>query len=182
MSGQQELTNYEEDSEPEEEQQEEQGAPKGDYANIHDAGFKDFELRKELLSAITDCSFEHPSAVQHEVIPRAIIGLDVLCQAKAGMGKTAVFVIATIHQLASPENAEELKKNKPLALCIAHTHELAGQINSEFKRFLKFLPDIRTTVFYGGPYLNKTSIFYQTFLPPTIVQRCLLARALILRT
>ena len=32
--------------------------------------------------------------VQHECIPQAILGMDVLCQAKSGMGKTAVFVLA----------------------------------------------------------------------------------------
>ena len=29
--------------------------------------------------------------VQHEAIPQAILGTDVVCQAKSGMGKTAVF-------------------------------------------------------------------------------------------
>ena len=38
-------------------------------------------------------------AVQHECIPQAILGMDVLCQAKSGMGKTAVFVLATLQQL-----------------------------------------------------------------------------------
>ncbi|XP_014118443.1 PREDICTED: spliceosome RNA helicase DDX39B-like, partial [Pseudopodoces humilis] len=36
---------------------------------------------------------------QHECIPQAILGMDVLCQAKSGMGKTAVFVLATLQQL-----------------------------------------------------------------------------------
>lgn len=39
------------------------------------------------------------SLVQHECIPQAILGMDVLCQAKSGMGKTAVFVLATLQQL-----------------------------------------------------------------------------------
>ena len=38
-------------------------------------------------------------AVQDECIPQAILGMDVICQAKSGMGKTAVFVIATLQQL-----------------------------------------------------------------------------------
>lgn len=37
--------------------------------------------------------------MQHECIPQAILGMDVICQAKSGMGKTAVFVIATLQQL-----------------------------------------------------------------------------------
>ena len=37
--------------------------------------------------------------VQNECIPQAVLGMDVLCQAKSGMGKTAVFVLATLQQL-----------------------------------------------------------------------------------
>ncbi len=39
------------------------------------------------------------AAVQHECIPQAILGMDVICQAKSGMGKTAVFVISSLQQL-----------------------------------------------------------------------------------
>ncbi|EPB71633.1 DEAD/DEAH box helicase [Ancylostoma ceylanicum] len=72
---------------------------KGNYASIHSSGFRDFLLKPELLRAIIDCGFEHPSEVQHECIPQAILGMDIVCQAKSGMGKTAVFVLATLQQL-----------------------------------------------------------------------------------
>ena len=31
------------------------------YVGIHSSGFKDFLLKPELLRAIVDCGFEHPS-------------------------------------------------------------------------------------------------------------------------
>ena len=34
---------------------------KGSYAGIHSSGFRDFLLKSELLLAVTDCGFEHPS-------------------------------------------------------------------------------------------------------------------------
>lgn len=34
---------------------------KGSYVGIHSTGFRDFLLKSELLRAITDCGFEHPS-------------------------------------------------------------------------------------------------------------------------
>jgi len=37
--------------------------------------------------------------VQHECIPQGILAMDVICQAKSGMGKTAVFVLATLQQI-----------------------------------------------------------------------------------
>ena len=72
---------------------------KGTYVSIHSSGFRDFLLKPELLRAIVDCGFEHPSEVQHECIPQAILGMDIVGQAKSGMGKTAVFVLATLQQL-----------------------------------------------------------------------------------
>lgn len=34
---------------------------KGSYVGIHSTGFRDFLLKPELLRAIVDCGFEHPS-------------------------------------------------------------------------------------------------------------------------
>lgn len=36
-------------------------AVKGNYVSIHASGFRDFLLKPELLRAIVDCGFEHPS-------------------------------------------------------------------------------------------------------------------------
>lgn len=56
-----------------------------------------------LLFCFCECSnlslFFFCNAVQHECIPQAILGMDILCQAKSGMGKTAVFVLATLQQI-----------------------------------------------------------------------------------
>lgn len=42
-----------------------QGADKkGSYVGIHSTGFRDFLLKPELLRAIVDCGFEHPSEGQ----------------------------------------------------------------------------------------------------------------------
>jgi ATP-dependent RNA helicase UAP56/SUB2 len=81
--------------------------------------------------------------VQHECIPAAVLGTDIICQAKSGMGKTAVFVLTTLHLL------------KPVAgevhvVVLCHTRELAFQIQKEYERFSKYLPDIKSRVFYGG--------------------------------
>ena len=36
---------------------------KGGYSGVSSAGFSEFLLRAELLNAIQDCGFEHPSEV-----------------------------------------------------------------------------------------------------------------------
>merc|ERR1719197_236623 len=121
---------------------------KGSYVAIHSSGFRDFLLKAELLRAIVDCGFEHPSEVQHECIPQAILGTDILCQAKSGMGKTAVFVLASLQQIDASEKAV-----KVLVLC--HTRELAYQIKHEFDRFSKYFTDVKTGVVYGGTPIQK---------------------------
>jgi len=121
---------------------------KGSYVGIHSTGFRDFLLKPELLRAITDCGFEHPSEIQQRTIPYAALGTDVLCQAKSGLGKTAVFVLTTL-QLLEPVAGE----TSVLVMC--HTRELAYQIKNEYLRFSKYMPDIKTAVFYGGTPIQK---------------------------
>merc|ERR1719335_115156 len=121
---------------------------KGTYVAIHASGFRDFLLKPELQRAIVDCGFEHPSEVQHECIPQAILGSDILCQAKSGMGKTAVFVLACLQQIDITEKAV-----KVLVLC--HTRELAYQIKHEFDRFAKYFTGAKTGVVYGGIPIAK---------------------------
>ena len=75
-------------------------------------------------------------AVQHEAIPQALLGMDVLCQAKSGMGKTAVFVLATLNQLVPKEGEVSV-----LVLC--HTRELAYQIGNEYNRVAKYMPGVK---------------------------------------
>ncbi|GMN50030.1 hypothetical protein TIFTF001_019179 [Ficus carica] len=150
-----------------------ESAKKG-YVGIHSSGFRDFLLKPELLRAIVDSGFEHPSegkvlgldmificiheffgnhyfhthhsgnkTVQHECIPQAILGMDVICQAKSGMGKTAVFVLSTLQQI-------EPVAGQVAALVLCHTRELAYQICNEFQRFSTYLHEIKVSVFYGG--------------------------------
>ena len=40
---------------------------KGTYVSIHSSGFRDFLLKPELLRAIVDCGFEHPSEGAHQM-------------------------------------------------------------------------------------------------------------------
>jgi len=116
---------------------------KGSYVSIHSSGFRDFLLKPEILRAIVDCGFEHPSQVQNDTIPPAIVKTDIICQAKSGMGKTAVFVIATLQQLEPVDGEVHV-----LAMC--HTRELAFQINKEYERFSKYFTGVKTMVIIGG--------------------------------
>jgi ATP-dependent RNA helicase UAP56/SUB2 len=77
-------------------------------------------------------------------LPHSLLGLDVLCQAKAGMGKTAVFVLTVLNRLG-----EFGESNEVSCLVLAHTRELAFQIAKEFDRFSQNL-NYKTQVIIGG--------------------------------
>merc|ERR1719334_967362 len=135
---------------------------KGSYAGIQAAGFRDFLLKPEILRAVGDCGFEHPSEVQHECIPQAVLGMDILGQAKSGMGKTAVFVLATLQQIEPVDGQVSV-----LVMC--HTRELAFQISKEYERFSKFLPTIKVGVFFGGMAIAKDEQILKNNCPHVVV-------------
>jgi ATP-dependent RNA helicase UAP56/SUB2 len=119
------------------------GEKKGHFVGVHSSSFRDFMLKPELLRSIVDFGFEHPSQVQEEAIPNCLLGMDVLCQAKSGMGKTAVFVLTTLNQIT-------YKEGEVSVLVICHTREMAYQIGNEYSRFSKYMPSIKTAVLFGG--------------------------------
>lgn len=158
-----ELLNYDEDEAVDAAPQKEK-EQRGHYVGVHTTGFREFLLKPELMHAISDCGFEHPSQVQQECIPHALLGTDIICQGKSGMGKTAVFVISVLQQL-DPVPGEIS------CLCIAHTRELAFQITQEFQRFSKFMPDVKSVCIYGGiPKQQNIATLKQD--KPSIVVAC----------
>ena len=62
---------------------------KGNYVSIHSSGFRDFLLKPEVLRAIVDCGFEHPSEIQHECIPQVscVMVMVVRMMRRAGVWK-----------------------------------------------------------------------------------------------
>ena len=110
--------------------------------------WNDMILREEITRGVRECGFERPSEVQGYAIPELLNGHDVLCQAKSGMGKTGVFVIAALNMLCGTNEAYQ-----PLqCLVMAHTREMAHQIAKEFLRIGKYLshPPFRLGCYYGG--------------------------------
>merc|ERR1711885_61721 len=66
----------------------------------------------------------------------------------SGMGKTAVFVLATLQQI-------EPVDGQVSGLVMCHTRELAFQISKEYERFSKYLPKVKVGVFFGGLPIEK---------------------------
>jgi ATP-dependent RNA helicase UAP56/SUB2 len=89
--------------------------------------------------------------------------MDVICQAKSGMGKTAVFVLTTLQQLDMTQSGEVL------VMCLCHTRELAFQIQTEYDRFSKYMPDFKSAVFYGGVPVKEHKDLLKNECPHAVV-------------
>jgi ATP-dependent RNA helicase RhlE len=113
-----------------------------DNTNEQPLTFEQFDLKPELVSAVTDLGFTQPTPIQAQTIPLLLQGHDIIGCAQTGTGKTAAFSLPVLHHL---EGGSEF----PQALIITPTRELAEQILQSVRDFTRHLP-IRSTVVYGG--------------------------------
>ncbi|CAF4201356.1 unnamed protein product [Adineta steineri] len=158
MLGEQELVNYNEtDNASQIENKNDVTSLQSETAinsqiSIATRSFKDYLFKPELLRAIMDCGFEHPSEVQQKLIPQAILGTDILYEAKSGMGKTSAFVLATIQQLKPIDGQISI-------IVICHTRELIFSIGREYERFCRYMPSVKVSTFFGGvPITNHEDV------------------------
>ncbi len=117
--------------------------------------FTDFELRPEILEAVTAAGFEQPTPIQEVVIPQVLKGKDVSGLAQTGTGKTAAFVIPLIDRILrhrSGETGERVpthwKKNS-YVLVLVPTRELASQVEESIGIFGK-KAGMKSVVIVGG--------------------------------
>jgi ATP-dependent RNA helicase DeaD len=105
--------------------------------------FDQLELPAPLQKALVDIGYETPSAIQAQIIPHMLEGVDVLGQAQTGTGKTAAFALPILARL-------ELKKAPPQVLVLAPTRELAIQVAEAFQKYARHMPGFHVVPIYGG--------------------------------
>ena len=88
--------------------------------------FPEFDLRPQLLQAVSDLGYITPTPIQSEIIPLMLDGHDVIGQAQTGTGKTAAFVLPILQKL-------ERYRRGIQALVLAPTRELAKQVAKRFR-------------------------------------------------
>lgn len=114
--------------------------------------FAAFGIRQDLLNTLARIGYDKPSPIQAAMIPLALQRLDVVGQARTGTGKTAAFAIPIL-QHADPDQIQ-----RPQALVLAPTRELAVQVAGEFEKLASGTP-ARIVTLYGGkpmpPQVNR---------------------------
>ncbi|MER2111550.1 MAG: DEAD/DEAH box helicase, partial [Solibacillus isronensis] len=103
--------------------------------------FNDYPLSPELQRALKDLDYSTPTEVQQKVLPHALKEQDLIVKAQTGSGKTAAFAIPIC------ENIDWIE-NKPQALVLTPTRELAVQVKEEFTNIGRY-KRIKATALYG---------------------------------
>lgn len=109
--------------------------------------FADFALNARLKQNIEQAGYTTPTAIQDGAIPAIVEGRDVIGLANTGTGKTAAFVVPMIERLAGTQN-------RPAALIMAPTRELAFQIDDEFRKFSRGLK-LYSSLIVGGMNIGR---------------------------
>jgi ATP-dependent RNA helicase RhlE len=112
--------------------------------------FEDFGLSAEILRALADQGYEHPTPIQAAAIPVVLQGRDVMGAAQTGTGKTAGFSLPIIQLLLANANSSASPARHPVrALILTPTRELADQVAENVKAYCRHTP-LRSTVVFGG--------------------------------
>ncbi|PKM64781.1 MAG: RNA helicase [Firmicutes bacterium HGW-Firmicutes-20] len=107
--------------------------------------FESFGLSEQIQRSIELLGYHQPTEVQSVLIESMIEGNDVVIQSQTGSGKTAAFAIPICDNI-------DFDLNKPQALIIAPTRELALQIKEDVFHIGRF-KRVKVSVLFGKfPY------------------------------
>ncbi|ENV58478.1 hypothetical protein F951_00812, partial [Acinetobacter soli CIP 110264] len=117
--------------------------------------FADFSLHESLQNALQDLGFTSPTPVQEQAIPAALEGKDLLVSSQTGSGKTAAFLLPTLHALAGQDTFLPFKERmravtQPNILVISPTRELAQQVSQDAIAFVRHMKGVRIAAIMGG--------------------------------
>lgn len=118
--------------------------------------FKDYKLGEEIVRALDSLGYETPTEVQTEVIPVALENKDLVVKSQTGSGKTAAYGIPICELV-------EWNENKPQALILTPTRELALQVNEDITNIGRY-KRIKATALYGQSpfYIQKAELKQRT--------------------
>ena len=100
-------------------------------------------LMPELVRAVADEGYEHPTPIQTEAIPLALAGRDLIGSAQTGTGKTAAFVLPILQRLQAGTHGA-LR-----ALILVPTRELAEQVVTSIRAYGRHT-HLKGAAVYGG--------------------------------
>ena len=110
--------------------------------------FSDLGISAEILKSVEEMGYTQPSPIQTQSIPFILQGRDVIGQAQTGTGKTAAFAIPIIDLV-------DADINKPQAIILCPTRELAVQVEGEIQKLARYHRAINSVAIYGGESIDR---------------------------
>src|SRR6202048_3272795 len=109
--------------------------------------FAKLGVRDEIVRALAEKGIEHPFAIQELTLPLALVGDDLIGQARTGMGKTLAFGVPLLHRIVSEAEAatsggadtDRPLSGVPRALVVVPTRELCIQGSDDLSGAAKYL-------------------------------------------
>ncbi len=124
--------------------------------------WKESKIPNELLDIIEKLGYKDPTPIQRASIPISLSKKDIIGIAETGSGKTLAYLIPMLSKLLKlPRLNEFTKTDGPYGLILVPTRELAQQIETEFKKFSKYLPNIDIISIVGGKLIEKNILDLQ---------------------
>ncbi|MBN9114582.1 MAG: DEAD/DEAH box helicase, partial [Pandoraea sp.] len=103
--------------------------------------FEKLGLSADILRAVADLGYTHPTPIQLQAIPAVLQGGDLLAGAQTGTGKTAGFTLPILQMLSTRARAAAANgKRSVRALVLTPTRELAAQVEESVTQYGKYLP------------------------------------------
>ncbi|PLR90930.1 DEAD/DEAH box helicase [Bacillus halotolerans] len=109
--------------------------------------FKNYQIGHDILRALEGLGYTEPTEVQRNVIPAALERKDLVVKSQTGSGKTAAFGIP-LCELA------DWDENKPQAMVLTPTRELAVQVKEDITNIGRF-KRIKATAVFGKSSFDK---------------------------
>jgi ATP-dependent RNA helicase RhlE len=111
--------------------------------------FAQFPLDPRLQQGVREMDFTTPTPIQVAAIPPALQGRDILGSAETGTGKTAAFLLPTMHKLLTAPTQKNQQRTGPRVLVLVPTRELALQVADHAER-LGAHTKLRSAAIFGG--------------------------------
>ncbi|WP_444814970.1 ATP-dependent RNA helicase DbpA [Variovorax brevis] len=100
-----------------------------------------------MLANLAQLGYVRMTPIQSASLPAALLGKDLIAQAKTGSGKTAAFALALLSNLNARRFAVQ-------ALVLCPTRELADQVTTEIRRLARAEENIKVVTLCGGVALR----------------------------
>jgi len=113
--------------------------------------FADFELTKQLYSALEKMNITSPTPIQEKSFKPILSGRDIMGIAQTGTGKTLAYLIPLL------KNYQYSKTNQPKIVILVPTRELVVQVTEILENLAEFI-NVRILGIYGGVNINTQKL------------------------